>query len=183
MTHVDLKNPGSRTPNATDARMLRSRAALNSALLELIALRPLEQITVREIAAHAGVGYATFFRHYESREALLEDVAVDQVHQLVATSLSALDQIDSRAACLALCGYVDEHRAIWSALLTSGAQKAVRDEFVRVSMKVAATRSSGWIPARWASSSRSVPRSRSCPGGCARPTRSRWSRSPGCWTG
>ncbi|MDB5971023.1 MAG: TetR/AcrR family transcriptional regulator [Hydrocarboniphaga sp.] len=127
--------------------MLRSRAALNSALLELIALRPFDQISVRDITAQAGVGYATFFRHHASKEALLERAAADQIRQLVATALAVMDATDTRASCMALCTYVDEHRAIWSALLTSGAQQVMRDEFARVAMEVSSTRANGWIPA------------------------------------
>jgi AcrR family transcriptional regulator len=144
---MDHNQPRPRASNATDARMLRSRAALAGALLALIELRPFEQITVREIAAEAGVGYATFFRHYENKEALLDDVAADQVRQVVARALPAFDQVDSRASCMVLCTYVEENRKIWSALFTSGAQKAVREELVRVSMEIASTRSQGWIPA------------------------------------
>ncbi|HEY1075299.1 MAG TPA: helix-turn-helix domain-containing protein [Fontimonas sp.] len=144
---MDHKQPTAKTSNIQDARWVRSRAALGAALLALIEQRPFDQITVREITAEAGVGYATFFRHYESKEALLDDVAGDQVRQLVSRSLTALEDVETRAACLALCSYVDEHRKVWAALFGSGAKKAVQEELVRVSMIVASTRSSGWIPA------------------------------------
>jgi AcrR family transcriptional regulator len=58
-----------------DARVVRTRQALRQAMTELAEDRPLEAITVRAIAARAGVGYATFFRHYADKEALLADVA------------------------------------------------------------------------------------------------------------
>ena len=44
-----------------DPRALRSRKALRNALIELLQEQPLEQISVRDIVARAGVGYATFF--------------------------------------------------------------------------------------------------------------------------
>jgi len=59
----------------TDARAIRTRRALREALLGLIETRAFEQITIREIAARAGIGYATFFRHHASTEALLDDLA------------------------------------------------------------------------------------------------------------
>ena len=54
---------------------MRTREALRQAMTELAAESPLEAITVRAIAARAGVGYATFFRHYADKDALLAEVS------------------------------------------------------------------------------------------------------------
>lgn len=117
--------------------MRRTRDALHEAMLVLIASKPFDKITVRDITAKAEVGYATFFRHYPSKEALLEETAAGQIRQLVEMSLPAFEAIDSYASCLALCSYVDEHRALWSALLSGGAQQTMREELIRVSTEVA----------------------------------------------
>src|SRR5262245_56777434 len=124
-------------PVAMDARMLRSREALRNGLLELLERKSLEQITIRDIVARSNIGYATFFRHHATKEALLRDLAADQIDGLVNMALRALDAVDSRAACLALCAYVAERRALWSTLLTGGASGAMREEFVRIASRVA----------------------------------------------
>ena len=59
----------------SDARVVRTREALHDAMMSLAEESPLDAITVRAIAARAGVGYATFFRHYPDKDALLADVA------------------------------------------------------------------------------------------------------------
>ena len=41
----------------------------------------LEELTIAQIAMRAGVGYATFFRHYPDKEALLVAVAAIAVYQ------------------------------------------------------------------------------------------------------
>ena len=46
-----------------DPRIVRTRTALRQAMTELAGEAALDAITVRAIAARAGVGYATFFRH------------------------------------------------------------------------------------------------------------------------
>jgi AcrR family transcriptional regulator len=48
----------------SDVRVRRNKAALREALLELLQNQPLEQISIRDIAAAAGVGYTTCYRHY-----------------------------------------------------------------------------------------------------------------------
>jgi AcrR family transcriptional regulator len=132
----------------TDPRAVKSGHALRAALLALLERKPLEQITVREITAQAGVHYATFFRHHPTKEALLDDVAADQIDQLVALSLPVLDAVDGYASFLTLCRYVDEHRKLWTALLTGGAAGAMKTELLRVSKEVANERGpkEGWMP-------------------------------------
>jgi AcrR family transcriptional regulator len=131
-----------------DARMVRTRAALRRALLRLLERKHFDQITVRDIAAEAKIGYATFFRHHESKAELLEEVAEEQIRNLVALALPLLVADDTRGSCLALCKYVDEHRAIWSALLTGGAAGAMREEFIRQAMRVGSgqVQKSSWLP-------------------------------------
>jgi AcrR family transcriptional regulator len=131
-----------------DARMVRTRAALRRALLRLLGRKHFDQITVRDIAGEAKIGYATFFRHHESKSELLEEVAEEQIRNLVALALPLLVADDTRGSCLALCKYVNEHRAIWSALLTGGAAGAMREEFIRQAMRVGSgqVQRSSWLP-------------------------------------
>ncbi|MCT2397963.1 TetR/AcrR family transcriptional regulator [Novosphingobium mangrovi (ex Huang et al. 2023)] len=114
----------------TDARQIRSRKALNSALLALLEERSFDQLTIREITARAGTGYATFFRHYPDKEALLSDVATDEIAHLLAMTTPILYESNSYESTLALCRYVAEHARLWSALLTGGAAAIVRNEFI-----------------------------------------------------
>jgi AcrR family transcriptional regulator len=134
---------------ASDARAVRTREALRLAFLRLLELKPMEQITIRDICAKATVGYTTFFRHHPSKESLLDDVAAEQIGQLVGLSLPLAQTVDTRSASVALFTYVDEHRKLWSTLLTGGAASAMRAEFLRVSMEIAATqgRRDVWPPA------------------------------------
>jgi AcrR family transcriptional regulator len=120
---------------------------LRRALLALVERNQLDQISIRDIVAEAGVGYATFFRHHASKEELLNEIAAEQVGSLMALTLPLLDPTDTRVSCLALAKYVDKHRALWSALLTGGAASALRAEFIRLAQESAANvRSSEWIP-------------------------------------
>ena len=131
-----------------DARAVKSSAALRQALLQLLESKALDQITVREIALAAGIHYATFFRHHPSKEALLDHIAAEQIARLVELTLPVLDQVDSQAAFLALFAYVEDHRALWTALLTGGAGATMREELLRISRRLAAERAPeiSWLP-------------------------------------
>lgn len=134
---------------ATDARVRRTRDALRAALLELLQERPFEQITIRELAASAGIGYTTFFRHYPTIADLLQEIAASEIDRLVNLQLAAFDAGDSRGTSLALFQYVSDHRSLWSALLTGGAAATLREEFTRIARDVAEQRphTTSWLPA------------------------------------
>ncbi len=145
---ISHKLPATSSSTSRDARALRSGQALREGLLALLERNPFDQITIRDICGEAGVHYATFFRHYPSKEALLDDIAKDQIQQLNALTLAIRGTEDYQAGFRALCAYVEEHRALWSTLLNGGAGAAMREEWLRQSRIVAASEApvSSWLP-------------------------------------
>jgi AcrR family transcriptional regulator len=122
---------------------------LRNALLELLKSESFEQITIRDIAATAGIGYTTFFRHHPSKDSLLDEIAAEEMRRLLDILLSAFENADTRASSIALCAYISAHRTLWSSLLTGGATSTLRDEFVRIARKVAdnTPHTAEWLPA------------------------------------
>lgn len=139
---------GFRKDAPTDARQVRSRKALNAAMLSLLEEKTFDQITIREISARAGTGYATFFRHYPTKEALLGDVASEEIAGLLALSIPILHASNSYESTLALCSHVGQHKALWSALLAGGAAGIVRDEFIRQARRLieGVANPADWLP-------------------------------------
>jgi AcrR family transcriptional regulator len=131
-----------------DARTARSRAALCATLVALLEQKPFEQVTIREITAKAKIGYATFFRHYPSKDALLNDLASDQIRALTNMTLPMLQSVGPRDTSRVLCAYVWEHRKIWAALLTGGAAGTLKQEFIRQMRLLAASQPQfeSWLP-------------------------------------
>src|ERR1700759_5154503 len=68
---------------AKDARAVRTRAALREAMLQLLGTQALDDITILDLCQTAGIGYTTFFRHHPTKQALLEDVAAEEMAQLI----------------------------------------------------------------------------------------------------
>jgi len=145
---MDHKNSDLDPSTPLDARMVRTRAALRDGLLVLLEQKPFDQITIRDIAAQSGTGYATFFRHYRDKGELLHDLAADQIGALIKLTFPVLLEADSGATALALCGYVAERKKLWSALLTGGAAGIMREEFIRQASAVGAThpKPGTWLP-------------------------------------
>jgi AcrR family transcriptional regulator len=123
-----------------DARVVRTREALREAMIALAAEQPLDAITVRAIAQRAGVGYATFFRHYVDKEALLADVAdmltkafLDRVRPLLLVQ-------DRRGAARSLCAFVEDNLPIHMALIAGGSGETVRAGMLRQTLETMARR-------------------------------------------
>lgn len=113
-----------------DPRNERTRSAIKAALVELLALQPFDQVLVRDIVARAGIGNATFFRHFRDKAQVLEEVAQDFFEQASGAMIPALGAKDTQEGARRLCRFVDEHRVVYTALLTGGASSHIRADFV-----------------------------------------------------
>lgn len=98
---------------------------------DLLPTTPFERLTAKDIAEAAGVGYATFFRHYADKEALLADLAQLEIRKVLTMALPLLCTVEARPSSQALCAYVWENRAIWSVLLNGGAAGMMKAEFMQ----------------------------------------------------
>lgn len=127
-----------RSSRSADARARRSALALRDALLTLLETTPFDRITIRDICREAGIHYATFFRHHQSRESLLDEIARKEIEHLNALTLAIRDAENYQSGFRALCAYVDDHRALWSVLLNGGAAGTMREEWLRQIRQVAA---------------------------------------------
>jgi AcrR family transcriptional regulator len=116
---------------------MRSRAALRSTLLSLVEEKPFEQITVREIAERAGVSSPTFYRQYPTKEALLDDIAAEEIHELLAITMPLMEKKDARVSAAALCQFVQARKPLWRTLLTTGATAVLREEFITSARAIA----------------------------------------------
>lgn len=69
-----------------DRRVRRTRRALADALIRLTSERPYHSIQVRDITDQADIGYATFYRHYDSKDDLMLAVFADATAELEASA-------------------------------------------------------------------------------------------------
>ena len=129
----------------TDRRVRRTRAALGQALLDLATERPFERLTVRELVDRADVGYATFFRHYASKEALLLDVFGGIVGELADLLQPTTEEGRLEEAGRQLFDYVARHEARLRLLFAAQRGTAVERE-VRAAVEARVLASPGFRP-------------------------------------
>ena len=125
---------------------------MHRALLELLAEQPFDTITGAQIAEQAGIGYATFFRHYADVRALLADTVAALTDDLARTMMPALLSSDSKGAATALVEAVAARRPVFHSLLAGGGG-ALRAELARQVIERVAILpdlSPSWLPRRLA---------------------------------
>jgi AcrR family transcriptional regulator len=132
--------------SAQDERAVRTRGALRRAMMSLLETHSMNEISMQGIADASGLAYTTVTRHYPSKVALINDLAAVEMRRLVDVSAPAYQRGETKAASLAFCAAVLENRALWSKLLSSGAVGALREEYIRISQEVAASRGQGDWP-------------------------------------
>ena len=113
-----------------DRRVIRTRRLLAEALISLVLEKGYEDVTIRDVTGRAGVGYATFFRHYESKDALLMDVLEVVLADLLRLLRPAGDGPDALGE--ALFRYVGENAEVCRVLVGDGASTALVRRIVEI---------------------------------------------------
>jgi AcrR family transcriptional regulator len=101
-----------------DRRVKRTQRLLAEALLALTLEKGYEAVTIRDITDRADVGYATFFRHYPDKDALLQEVAEVVMGELMAL-LPPAPEADPAVSGTLLFRYIRTHEAVCRVLLGS----------------------------------------------------------------
>jgi AcrR family transcriptional regulator len=97
-----------------DVRVERTRRRLQDSLLELARERPLDEVTIAEITARAGVNRSSFYQHYSDKETLLAD-ALDAAAEAAAAMLPQHYEPPSGPpqALIVFLQHVDEHAELY----------------------------------------------------------------------
>ena len=98
-----------------DRRVVRTRRLLSDALMSLMIEMDYETISIRRLTDVADVGYATFYRHFKTKDELLSH-AFSSVLEEFGNSISA-DMTKEEQAIIFIRS-VDKHRKAYLAALT-----------------------------------------------------------------
>lgn len=102
-----------------DRRVKRTQKALARALISLAPEKGYEAITIRDITDRAEVGYATFFRHYHDKDALLKDVLDVVLDDLIHLLQVPMSNANHETIGTLIFRYIQEHSEVVYVLLSS----------------------------------------------------------------
>ncbi|GHO57072.1 TetR/AcrR family transcriptional regulator [Ktedonobacter robiniae] len=110
-----------------DRRVKRTQQLLVKALIALTLEREYDKITIRDITERAEVGYATFFRHYPDKDALLRDVLDAVLNELMTRLPDLSAHSDAAIVGTLLFHYVEEHEEVIRVLLRQSSSSLVQE--------------------------------------------------------
>lgn len=76
----DIKRDVLRASNEESNRL--TRECIQTALVELIAVKPFDKITITELVTRSGVSRMSFYRNYKTKEDVIADICADLERQL-----------------------------------------------------------------------------------------------------
>jgi AcrR family transcriptional regulator len=105
-----------------DERIRRTRAQIDSAFVQLLHRRPYGDIRISQLCKKAGVGRATFYAHYATKDALL----LSQFQRIVSPMLAAIPGEPPRVDATALFAHICSDPGIYRALMGANGGSAPR---------------------------------------------------------
>lgn len=124
------------TKPALDRRSQRTRDALRGALIDLIAERGWDDISVQDVCDHANIGRSTFYSHYTGKEALLvgglEDLQAElqrQARARTAATAAGAQAVAGFGFVLGLIEHAHEQRKIFRGLIGRRSGYVVHQRF------------------------------------------------------
>lgn len=114
-----------------DRRVKRTQQLLAKALIALTLEKGYDAVTIRDITERADIGYATFFRHYHHKDALLQEVS-EVVMAELKNLLPAAPDGDAVVIGTTLFQYVQENNNIIRVLLSSRSSSSLVQHIIDI---------------------------------------------------
>jgi AcrR family transcriptional regulator len=135
MSSSETRPQTRRREKKEDPRVQRSRDKIRAAFVEILQTRELQDVNVRDVAASSDVGYSTFYRHYETKEQLVAEIARTEADALTEATLAALLSGPSHVACRVSARFICERRNTWTALTAGTAAAILREQLLAVMLE------------------------------------------------
>jgi AcrR family transcriptional regulator len=126
-----------------DRRVKRTQKLLARALITLTLEKGYEAVTIRDITERADVGYATFFRHYHDKDALLHDVAEVVLDELLELLGTAPSDADPTMVGTLIFRFVQEQSEVIRALLGNRGSADLRRQIIEAGSQNVLSRHTG----------------------------------------
>ncbi|MBO7743035.1 TetR/AcrR family transcriptional regulator [Paenibacillus sp. MWE-103] len=114
---------------SVDRRVAKSREAIKTALVALMADKKFEHITMQDISDKANVGRRTIYLHYQDKYDLLDRLVMEHIEAL-RTICEAAEEASFAEGSLAWFGYFERNKAFFAAMLRSREAASFRSRFL-----------------------------------------------------
>ena len=122
---------------------MKTKRAIHSALTQILSEKPIEEITVTEIADAAEINRKTFYLHYETLDDLLEELQQEIVDSFTSQNISYKSMTDIKRIIRYFYEYAVKMPKLHERLLCSGSYEHIGDKINERIMEYQAERYRG----------------------------------------
>jgi len=132
-------------PIPIDRRIQKSKTSLKGALLDLMRTNDFKKISITDIVHHADLNRGTFYKHYQDKEQLLEDIIDEVIKDLTASyrapyeNVTVFEVSKLTASAIKIFEHVAAHANFYTLLgksnILTGLQTRVCNELIRLISK------------------------------------------------
>lgn len=125
-----------------DRRILKSKTALKDALLDLMQTNDFKKISITDIVHLANLNRGTFYKHYQDKEQLLEEIIDEVIKDLTASyrapyeNVTVFEVSKLTASTIKIFEHVAAHENFYTLLgksnILTGLQTQVCNELIRL---------------------------------------------------
>lgn len=121
---------------STDHRTRITRMLIRRAFLDLLAQKPIQSITVKELCAAAGIHRGTFYAHYSDVYALLTQIEDDMMQSMTVLLEPIYTRVSSENSLVEVCTgifqYLKENADFCTVILGEYSDKRFLDKLLRL---------------------------------------------------
>jgi len=129
-----LGRTGEQTMPKVDRRIIKSQEAIKKALIELMAEKSFDDITIQDIADRANVNRGTVYLHYSDKFDLLDKIIEEHMTNMRSFCESAVD-MDYKEATVHCMEYLANNYLFFSTMLASEGASYFRSRFLRFNIE------------------------------------------------
>jgi AcrR family transcriptional regulator len=126
----------------SDKRIKRSKKYLKNALLDLLEIKALKEITITDIVQKADVNRGTFYKHYQCKEDLLEELIDDVLSDLTRSFQAPYRNIKTfninhlSASTIQIFQHVFQYKKFYELIIKTNVLPGYQDKICKVIKKL-----------------------------------------------
>lgn len=124
--------------NSIDRRIAKSKQALKDALISLMQKKDFKEITITDLVQLANLNRGTFYKHYQYKEDLLEEMMDDVISNLIASyrepyiNSETFEVRKLTSSAIKIFDHVDKYRGFYTLIVQSSALSGFQNKICHV---------------------------------------------------
>ncbi len=121
------------TPNPDDRRVRMTKKILKDALVEIMRIKPIHEISIKKICETADINRSTFYHHYQSPQELYDDIINDISEDITAIVRAKKNNNATNSSMISeILTYVEDRRELFLVILSDKGNISIGEKLTNI---------------------------------------------------